>query len=298
MAAVIGVFAGLGLAVAWLAQLLWPPGADLATSVARFDLTRRAPASPVVGGWVTVGETRLGRWLIPQLEARRLGAGLQWADLEVLDRSPERWAGRKALVAVIGALLPPAAAAVFAAAGSRLPMLPPLLACPVVGAAFWFLPDVDLRRAAAARRRDFTRALGSYLDLVAMSLAGGRAVPEALPTAAAVGNGWAFGLLEETVARARLVGHTPWQALGELGDRIGVVELSDLATALTLVAHDGARVRESISARAASLRRRQLTEAAGKAGQADQGMLVAQVVLAFAFLLLIIYPAAYQVLTF
>ncbi len=287
--------------MACLSGLVWPTRPDLATALARFDASRLArpePSPAAVGGWLAVGQTRVGSWLLAALAAHGIRLGTRTADLELLGRSPERFAGRKALTGLYGALLAPAAAAAWTAAGARLPAVPPLLATPVLAPAFWPLPDIDLRRSAAARRREFRRAFGCYLDLVAMSLAGGRAVPEALPTAAAVGHGWAFGVLADTIDGARLSSRTPWQALGELGDRIGVPELRDLSGALNLVAEDGAQIRESIAARAAALRQRQLAEVEGNARQADQGMLAAQVGLALAFLLLIIYPAAYQILTF
>ena len=41
------------------------------------------------------------------------------------------------------------------------------------------LPTVQLRGVAADRRRDFRHVVSSFLDLVAMNLAGGRGVPEA-----------------------------------------------------------------------------------------------------------------------
>jgi Flp pilus assembly protein TadB len=301
MAAVIAAFAGLGLSVAGLVGSAWPGRVDLATGVARVDAARRASADrlPAVGGgWVGTAQARLGRWLIAAAGSRGIRLGARRADLDLLGRSEQRWAGVKVVTGLCGALLPSAGLVLGAAAGVSMPVVPLLVAAPMLAVGCWFLPDVDLRRAAAARRRDFTRALGSYLDLVAMSLAGGRGVAEALPGAAAVSDGWAFGLLADTIAGARVAGRTPWQALGDLGERIGVAELEDLAAALTLVADDGARVRESIAARAATLRRRQLADAEGTAARADQGMYVAQVVLAFGFLLLILYPAAYQVLTF
>jgi hypothetical protein len=68
-------------------------------------------------------------------------------------------------------------------------------------------------------------------------------------------------------------------------------ELQDLGGALLLVADDGAKVRASLSARAATMRRRQLAEAEGEAAKADQTIQLAQVVLAFAFFLFLCFPA-------
>ena len=45
-------------------------------------------------------------------------------------------------------------------------------------------------------------------------------------------------------------GHHPWTALGALGDELDIDELRDLAAALALVAEDGAKVRDSLAARA------------------------------------------------
>jgi hypothetical protein len=70
-----------------------------------------------------------------------------------------------------------------------------------------------------------------------------------------------------------------------------VSELKDLASALSLVAEDGAKVRESLSARAVSLRRRELADLEGQAAERSQTMLVAQMVMAGAFLVFLIYPA-------
>jgi hypothetical protein len=61
------------------------------------------------------------------------------------------------------------------------------------------------------------------------------------------------------------------------------------------VADDGAKIRASLSARAATLRRRELAEAEGKAGERSQSMLVAQLLICFGFLLFLAYPAVYNI---
>jgi hypothetical protein len=75
-----------------------------------------------------------------------------------------------------------------------------------------------------------------------------------------------------------------------------VDELRDMAAALALVADDGAKVRDSLSARAASLRRRELAEIEGRAQARSQSMLVAQLLLATGFLIFLVYPAIVRVL--
>jgi Flp pilus assembly protein TadB len=138
--------------------------------------------------------------------------------------------------------------------------------------------------------------LSAYLDLVAMSLAGGRGAPQALAETADLSASWPFRLLSDAVTTARLSGTNTWREFGNLGRRIDVPELEELAASLTLVGDHGARVRETLSARAATLRRRALTDAEGAAAQADQSMRIAQVLLALGFLILIAYPAIAAVL--
>jgi CHASE3 domain sensor protein len=115
-------------------------------------------------------------------------------------------------------------------------------------------------------------------------------VPEALMSASELGGGWSMSRIRDALANARITGHTPWQALGGLAEEVKVDELRDLSAALSLVADDGAKVRESLTARAASLRRRQLTDLEGQAGERSQSMLVAQMVLVMGFLVFLVYP--------
>lgn len=139
------------------------------------------------------------------------------------------------------------------------------------------------------------RVIGAYLDLVAMNLAGGRGLPEALMAAAEVGDGWALRRVRSCLADARITGTSQWQALGQLGEELGVDELRDLAASLGLVADDGAKVRESLASRAETMRQRELAEIEGGAGEKSQSMLVAQLLLCAAFLVFLVFPAAIRV---
>ena len=160
----------------------------------------------------------------------------------------------------------------------------------------FFLPDLALRSEAAKRRRDFRRSVGVFLDLVAMNLAGGRGLPEALLAAATVSDHWTLVRIRQALANARLYGTTPWAALGDLGKEIELEELQDLSGALSLAADDGAKIRASLSARAATMRRKELAQAEGEEGEKSQSMLVAQMLISTAFLIFLAYPAVAQLL--
>jgi len=194
------------------------------------------------------------------------------------------------LLGLFGFLLAPLLLLLLSLAGWHIPYVVPLWLGLALGGAFFFLPDVEVRQRAEARRRDFRHAVGAFLDLVSMNLSGGRGVPEALLAASEIGSGWALWRLRDALANARITGQTPWQALGALGAEVRVDELRDLAAALSLVADDGAKVRESLTARAASLRRRELADLEGQAGEKSQSMLVAQMLLCAGFLIFLTYP--------
>jgi len=286
-----GSLAGLGLFLFGLA--LHPPRPRLARRLAAFDASRRGAN----GHWdgrqdAPAGDLRwrLGRWLA------RLCAEQGWEfsalrkNLSLAGTPFEIFLATKVLLGVLGFVLGPVLGLLAGLLGVHPSVWLQVWLGLVLGAAFSFLPDLEIRQKASKRRRDFRHAIGSFLDLFAMNLAGGRGVPEALMTASEVGTGWAFWRIRDALANARITGQTAWHALGALGEEVGVDELRDLSAALSLVAEDGAKVRESLVARAESLRRRELTDLEGQAGERSQSMLVAQLMLCAGFLLFLVFP--------
>ena len=152
-------------------------------------------------------------WLVP--------AGVR-RDLAVLGRSPERHLAEKVTLALVGLLFAPAVAALLLLGGAHLPLVVPLWASLIFMVAGFVLPDLGIHADANRRRRDFRHALSSFLDLVVVALAGGGGVETALGDAASVGSGWAFAYLRRALDQARLARQTPWAALGQLGQELGV----------------------------------------------------------------------------
>ncbi|MEV6792764.1 type II secretion system F family protein [Streptomyces sp. NPDC051320] len=217
------------------------------------------------------------------------------SDLAVLDRGWERFLATKVLLGVSGLIFGPMLFAIAWAIGfGSGPIIPVWLAL-AFGALFFFLPDLEVRRDAADKRKDLRRVIGAYLDLVSMNLAGGRGLPEALMAAAEVSDGWALRRIRNALADARITGTSQWLALGRLGEELGIEELKDLSSSLALVADDGAKVRESLASRAETMRHREMAEIEGAAGEKSQSMLVAQLLLCAGFLVFLIYPAAMRV---
>jgi tight adherence protein C len=224
----------------------------------------------------------------------RLPARLE-ADLGMVGQSREMFLARTAGGALLGAVLPNAVLVPFAVTGLigfAIPLWLVLFGA-VVGA---MVPYLELARQARDKRRAFRHMVSAFLDLVAMNLAGGRGVPEALQAAAGLSDSWGMVRIRDTLEAARLQGITPWAALGQLGEEVDVDELRDLAAALALVAEDGAKVRESLTARASSMRHRELADAEARSEERSQSMLVAQLLLCVGFLVFLVYPALARIL--
>jgi tight adherence protein C len=288
-ALVLGALGGLALFL--LVFALLPRRVTLAKQVAAFDAARPGQRS---GSYLSDDESEFSRRLGSGLAAFCAEQGWEFpslrANLSLIGKSFENYLATKVLLGVFGLLLGPILLLFARIAGFDIPFVIPVWLGLVLAIIFFFLPDLEVKQKSDARRRDFRHAIGSFLDLVSMNLAGGRGVPEALMAASEIGSGWALGRIRDALAGARLAGQTPWQALGQLGDEVRVDELRDLAAALSLVSEDGAKVRESLSARAASLRRRELADLEGQAGEKSQSMLVAQMLLVAGFLVFLTYP--------
>jgi tight adherence protein C len=274
-------------------RLAVPPRADLAAAVRRWDSARAretriqrigAPRATTVGG-------KLQRWLSEQaLRRAKDGKGLM-QDLAVTGGSVEQYVGKATTLVLVGFFGPPLILGFFNAISLGIP----LVFVPAVGAALAIAMLVVIRQEltdkAKTRRAEFRRTLSVYLDLVAMSMQAGRGHAEALPASAAIGTGWAFTHLQDAIDGSRFSGTTPWHALGQLGDRFGVRELTDLDSALTLANEDGAKVRATLVARAETLRAERIADAEAAAAQATESMRFALIVMVFAFLTYQLYPS-------
>ena len=290
------LLAGAGVGVGLLLMLLGlrPAAPTLAATLAEIDTARWSPAPSTADRGRLTGRLAgdLARmwsargWLTPSLRA----------DLDMVGVDLDSFLLRKAGWAAMGLLTPPLLAAAWTAVGTTVPLLVPLWVSVCAAVVAFLLPDVSLRQAAAARRRDFRTAVGAFLDLVAMRMASGAGLAEALAEAAAIGDGPAFARLRGALADARTDGLSPAAALGRLGEDLALPDLVDTSLRLRLVDTTGAQAQASLRAQAASLRDRELTDVQGRANERSQSMLVAQVVLGLGFVIFLGYPAVAKVL--
>ena len=153
------------------------------------------------------------------------------------------------------------------------------------------LADRQLREKAAKRRVAFRGALVAYLDLVKILLAGGSHTDGALYQAALAGKGWAFSEIRGVLDWSRVHGQPLSVGLARLGAELGVTELNEIASTVNLAETEGASPSEALARKAESAAERALTEAQAEANALTEKMTVPTVVIAFAFVVFIAYPA-------
>ncbi len=276
-----GVLAGLGVFTA-VCQLV-PGGPRLDAALARINAAA-APAPPLPP--------------LRALAARAAGA-MPWlpvpaADLALLGQDTERWLATKVVCGLTGLAAIPALSALALAGGYPVSWPVPAVASLGLGLALFFAPDLVTRVNAAEKRTDFRHALTSYLDLVALERGAGAAPTEALEAAAHIGGGWAFARIAATLDAARKAGRPPWEGLASLAAQTGVTELADLADIAEVAGHEGAKILQTLAARAESMRAEALAATKAKAGSRSTTMVVPIALLGAGFLLLLIFPIVYR----
>ncbi|MEU7642111.1 type II secretion system F family protein [Streptomyces sp. NPDC039016] len=293
---VLGALFGAGATA--LVYGLRPPRPALADVLAGLNASVPPAHSPGRDAGEMEWSTRLGRRAVPLVRALGFPTKSLRADLAVCGTAEEQHLAGKAACAMTGLVAPWAVAVLLrlgadVAAGWWVPLAGSL----ALAAGLFFVPDLGLRRQAEQRRREMRHTLSLVLDLTVIALAGGAGVQQALTQAIAAPQGWAAGTLRHTLHVAQLTRTSPWSHLGELGRQVGVSDLVELASTLSLAGSEGAKVRGSLGAKARAMRRRRVAEADGAAQAATEQMSLPVVGLFAAFLLLIGYPALAHVLS-
>lgn len=227
--------------------------------------------------------------LMPRQLVRRLSLSKR-SERVILDVSDEVFATSLVFTLIISELLAVAclgAVNLIGVSTGKFGFLA-LVACPALGVTF-YLGRLD--KEAAAKRRTFSYALSSYLDLVSVLLAGGAGIETALVAAATTGSSWSFRLLRQSLETGRATRVPAWSAFADLGRRLGIVELERIAGSMQLAGEQGARVRTSLAAQAEALRTRQIAEIEAHAQAATERMGIPTVLLFVGFIALLGYPA-------
>lgn len=292
IAAAAGVMLGLGVAL--IVWRLVPAQPDLRDALERLTPHHARARTHAVGA-PTDTTGRLGLWGMKNLPAGVWGR-TPTRELAILRKPLSRFYGEKILYAMVGLAIPPLLTMFFALLGADLPFVIPAVATAGFAVVMFFLPDYNVRDDAKGARAEFARALGAYIDLVALERNNGAGPRQAMEAAAAVGDSWVFRRLGEELARTRWSGLTPWEALRALGDELGLPELDDLADIMRLSGEEGAQVYASLRARSAGMRTAMLTAEKAKANEIGERMSIPMSLLGVIFLAILVTPALLRVI--
>ena len=171
------------------------------------------------------------------------------------------------------------------------PFIAVMFLCFAVPILSWHSAEKRVATASQIRRSDMDLAVAVYLDLVNVLLAGGAGVETAMLAAAGAGDGFSFEQLRLALVRAQSSRGSYWDSLRELGERTGVESLEDVAHSVQLAGEHGARIRQSLAAKATALRGRNLARIEHEAEERTEHMGLPIVLLFLGFILLVGYPA-------
>ena len=292
VAILAGLMVGGGLFLAWTG--LRPAPESLSVALARFD---RRPLVVDLPADVD-RDRRFGLFLVRHVPMLASALEQMRADLRIVGRGPEEQAARVGSYALLSVLIVPWMGFVSFVAGVDPPPFVYLLA--FAGGLAWAIltPFVALRQQAAARRRAFAHALSAYCNVTVMCLASGRGVEQALETAATAGGGWAFAEIRGALTAGYVRGEPPWEALEGLGVELGVDDLSELANTIAMAGEEGAAVRETVSAKARTIRERITAETEQSAAAVTERMSLPAVLMVIGFLVFLGYPAVTVLFSF
>ncbi|MDF1605878.1 type II secretion system F family protein [Nocardioides sp. YIM 152315] len=292
LAILAGGLVGLGLCLV-VARLL-PAEPDLADALERVSTNRaRSTASSTTA---RAGKERLGLWGL-----RALPPGL-WArtparELALLRIPLAQFYGEKLTFAGLGLLIPAFLTTLFNTLGLGIPLQIPALASIVLAAVMFFIPNYNALDEARKARVEFSRALGAYIDLVALERHNGIGARQAMESAAGVGDSWVFTRLSEELTRSRWSGLPPWDALHTLAAELGLPELDDFADIMRLSGEEGASVYATLRARSAAMRTAMLHDEIAEANAVGERMTIPGSLLGVIFMALLVTPSLLRMLT-
>ena len=286
LAMLAGAMVGLGLVL--LTARLMPAEPDLADALRRLTPTR-VPRTETSGPAAS-GKERIGVWAI-----RALPPGV-WVrtptrELALLRLPLARFYGDKIVFAFLGLLIPPLLAAFLEFLDLGLPLTIPAFASLGLAVVMFFLPNYNAIDEAKKARLEFTRALGAYIELVALERNNGSGVRQAMEAAAEIGDSWVFQRLNEELTRSRWSGLPPWEALHTLADELGLPELDDFADIMRLSGEEGASVYANLRARSAAMRTAMLNDELTQANAVGERMTIPGSLLGVIFMALLVAPS-------
>lgn len=286
----------VGLGAALLVLRVVPAEPDLADALDRLRPSR-LPASSSCPSRPAAGyQERIGLWAMRVLPPE-LWLKTPTRELALLRVTTARFYGEKLTFAALGLVIPPTLAVFFEAIGLGLPVAIPVIGSLALAISLFFIPNYNTIDDARRAHVEFARALGAYIDLVALERNNGAGARQAMEAAADVGDSWVFRRIAEELARSRWSGLPPWDALHALAGELGLPELDDFADIMRLSGEEGTSVYANLRARSAALRTAILNDETAEANAIGERMTIPGSLLGVIFMALLVTPSLLRMLT-
>jgi tight adherence protein C len=285
---------GVGAGLALLIAALWPAQRSLGSALAM--LRAPSPGTLPLGSAAASWQAQVGQAVARLTRPLGIDHHRLDADLALLDRPLYSQMARKTLWAAGAGVTAPLLSGLLELARVHVPLLAQAWLAVGLAVVGFILPDRQVRAAARKRRAHLRYTVAALLNLVAINLAGGAEVEEAIHNATRLGDSWGFTLLRLHLDRARLARQKVWAAWAQLGEELDVAELRQLAQQVAIAGDEGARMRQALVAMAGALRDREVAEVEVRAGEASEHMVLPLTFLGGGFLLFLVIPALSRVL--
>ncbi|GAA1832670.1 hypothetical protein ACFFOM_13480 [Microlunatus capsulatus] len=247
---------------------------------------RRRDAGPVTSRSERLGAALYRRAPVPLSDRQRRA-------LELQDKSIAEFYADKAVMALVGAVLPAVAGVVLGWLAGAVGPLPALAALGGAVAGF-VVPDLLLRRTAAAVRVNAVEALLLYIELVTLERLTNASAPQALHNAAQLSEVPLFLQIRSALERARLEQQPPYAELRRLAGQLDLPELADVADVMQLD-ETGAALSGALRARVKELRDAHLTTEQIRASAEAEGMTLYMTLPALVFGLIFLVAALLKI---
>ncbi len=236
----------------------------------------------------------------------RLGASLyrlspvrltetQRTALQLQNTSIAEFYADKAVMAIVGAVLPGVCGFLLGVT-FEVPWPVPAVAGVVGGIIGFFVPDLQLHRAAAVARSGAGEALLAFIELVTLERLTNASATQALHNAASLSEVPLFLQIRVALERARLEQQPPYAELRRLGDRLRLPELGDVADVMQLD-ESGAALSETLRARVRELRDAHLSRQQTIAATEAEGMTIYMTIPALIFGLIFLVAAMLRIVS-
>jgi hypothetical protein len=161
----------------------------------------------------------------------------------------------------------------------------------------FFLPNYNALDDARKARLEFSRALGAYVEYVALERNNGSGVRQSMESAAEIGDTWVFTRLSEELNRSRWSGLPPWDALHTLASELGLPDLDDFADIMRLSGEEGAATYATLRARAGAMRTAMLNDELTEANAVGERMSIPGSLLGVIFMAILLAPSILRMLS-